>query len=134
MANGTLGIRAELAPLPEDPPLTAADMSRGRLDPVAHWIGQDRGEQRRLCRIETGGRDAEAVPTGGLGAVDVVAELGEVRYSSRMRALESSASFQRSSHASSPLRSQLRPGQRNRFFAVCWVMMLAPRTPSPQAL
>ena len=27
-----------------------------------------------------------------------------------------------------PLRSQLRPGQRNRFFATCWLMVEAPFT------
>ncbi len=38
-----------------------------------------------------------------------------------------SSSIHPVNHTSRPLRTQLRPGQRKRFLAVCWEMVLAPR-------
>jgi hypothetical protein len=37
------------------------------------------------------------------------------------------------SMASRPLRTKLRPDHRNRFFATCWVMVLAPRSLWPRS-
>lgn len=55
-------------------------------------------------------------------------------YTSRMRCFGQSTSISTVYQASSPLRSQLRPSQRNRFFATCWLMVLAPRIGRPRAL
>ena len=41
------------------------------------------------------------------------------------------ASIPSANPASNDLRTKLRPFHRNRFFAVCWVMVLAPRKPWP---
>ena len=48
-----------------------------------------------------------------------------------MRCFGQSHSIQTVNHTSSPLRSQLWPGQRNRFFATCWLIVLAPRRRRP---
>ena len=51
-----------------------------------------------------------------------------------MRCLGSSTSSCKVNHASSALRGQLRPDQRNRFLANCWLSVLAPRRLPPCAL
>ena len=48
-----------------------------------------------------------------------------------MRCFGQSHSIQTVNQTSSPLRSQLWPGQRNRFFATCWLIVLAPRSRRP---
>ena len=55
-------------------------------------------------------------------------------YTSRIRVFGHIASISTVYQASRPLRSQLRPCHRNRFLAVCWLMVLAPRTRLPRAL
>src|SRR5687768_16341759 len=42
------------------------------------------------------------------------------------------SSIQTVNQASSPLRSQVWPGHRNRFLATCWLMVLAPRSRLPR--
>src|SRR5207302_10216775 len=53
-----------------------------------------------------------------------------LRYSSRMRSLESASSSDKAVTASLTLRRGLRDADRYRFFASCWVMVLAPRSRS----
>ena len=55
------------------------------------------------------------------------------RYTSRMRCLGHSVSMSTVKYASRPLRSQLCSGHRNRFFATCCEIVLAPRTRRPRS-
>ena len=55
------------------------------------------------------------------------------RYTSRMRCFGHSVSISTVKYASRPLRTQLCPGHRNRFFATCCEIVLAPRTRRPRS-